>query len=161
MLAVFSHLGCHTRNPLSTISLPLRLTTCRAERFIMTVMGKAPNARSVKPDRAVRLYIAEWRAIKRVQMTGQQLAEALGVDKGTVSRWETGARPVDSDAVAAIAEVFGIKPSDLWRPPTDAEFNDVREFGSDELEKFLETATRQEKDALLGMARSLIGLRRR
>lgn len=43
------------------------------------------------------------------QMTKVALAQRLGVDRGTITRWETGAyRPDDPDVVARFADLFRI-----------------------------------------------------
>lgn len=55
-----------------------------------------------------------------------ELARRLGIDRATVSRWETGStRPEDSDVVQRFAELFGIDLDDALiaaglRPQTAA-----------------------------------------
>jgi transcriptional regulator with XRE-family HTH domain len=46
-------------------------------------------------------------------LTQDQLAELLGVSKGTVSRWESGNRKVDDDLLPSVSEKTGISPSEL------------------------------------------------
>lgn len=61
-------------------------------------------------------YIVEWadrRNLKQVD-----LVKALGVDKGTVSRWFDGTLP-RPDHLVALAEVFQIDVPALFRHPDD------------------------------------------
>jgi transcriptional regulator with XRE-family HTH domain len=65
------------------------------------------------------LFIKEWR--KSRGLTQVQLANRLGVESATVSRWESPtspqkARPNDQ-VMAAIAESLGIEPEDLYHHP--------------------------------------------
>lgn len=50
-----------------------------------------------------------------------ELADKLGVDQATISRWETGRSPMGIDEVIAVAEALGIDVAELWkrtkRPP--------------------------------------------
>lgn len=42
-------------------------------------------------------------------LSQEVLAQALGVHRVTVTRWETGAQPVDGNALAAIEDLFGLR----------------------------------------------------
>lgn len=46
-------------------------------------------------------------------LSQQQLAELLGVDRVTVTRWESGARKIDEDKLPAVAKCTGIRRSEL------------------------------------------------
>lgn len=48
-------------------------------------------------------------------ITQETLAEEIGVSSITVSRWETGARKIDTELVPVISEKTGIAPA-LLRP---------------------------------------------
>lgn len=50
---------------------------------------------------------------KRAELTMAELAERLGVDKGTVSRWESGERFPDRALWPRIKEVTGLSGGDL------------------------------------------------
>lgn len=60
----------------------------------------------IYPKRPPRLFIAEWREAKN--LTQEALGGRLGVTGVTVSRWETGERRPDIDALAATAEALGL-----------------------------------------------------
>lgn len=67
------------------------------------------------------VYLALWR--EHFGFTQQQVGERIdqeGVDKGTVSRWETDTREQTTGALAAYAEALGIPVSHLYRRPSDA-----------------------------------------
>lgn len=57
-------------------------------------------------------------------LTQDALAKELGVHAITVSRWETGARQIETDLVPRIAEKTGIPPSDL-RPDLASIINPI------------------------------------
>jgi transcriptional regulator with XRE-family HTH domain len=61
--------------------------------------------------------IATW--IKRMReqrgMTAAELARALGVPSGTVSRWETGERVPSASMCVRLARVFGTDPHEVLR----------------------------------------------
>ena len=46
-------------------------------------------------------------------LTQQGLADLLGVDRVTVTRWESGSRKPEAEKLPIIAEKTGIAPSDL------------------------------------------------
>jgi DNA-binding transcriptional regulator YiaG len=71
--------------------------------------------RRLSPHRQPRLYIAEWR-VKR-GLSRQRLADRLGTTNMTVSRWERGSVLVNTDVMAALADVLSIEPEDLFRHP--------------------------------------------
>lgn len=50
---------------------------------------------------------------KTLGLSQEGLAEALGVSRPTVTRWETGARKIDSKLVPGVSERTGIPVSDL------------------------------------------------
>lgn len=67
-----------------------------------------------------RHFIREWRAYR--QLTQQQLAERIGIDKSYLSKIETGRKRYDQPFLEAAAEVLRCEPADLLiRDPLDPE----------------------------------------
>jgi transcriptional regulator with XRE-family HTH domain len=65
-------------------------------------------------------YIAEWRAFRG--MTQEDLAEAMGTTKATVSRVEDRTHPYSQDFLETAAEVLAVHQSVLLaRPPGEAD----------------------------------------
>lgn len=65
-----------------------------------------------------RIYLSEWREAKGLSQ--KQLADRLGCDVMTVSRWELHKVAVSTDALAALAEALGgdfMEPEDLYHHP--------------------------------------------
>lgn len=78
------------------------------------------------PKRPLRMFIAEWREHRG--LTQEELGARLGPDgvsDVTVSRWETGKRRPDLNALAAIAEALDIEPGELYRHPDQPSANDL------------------------------------
>lgn len=72
----------------------------------------------IGPKKPLRLYIAEWRENRGLSQ--EELGARLGPDgvsDVTVSRWETGKRKPDLNALAAISEALDIDINDLRRHP--------------------------------------------
>lgn len=72
----------------------------------------------IKPRRMRRVYLAEWREAKG--LTQKQLAERLGCDVMTISRWEGHKVAISTDALAALSEALGgdmMEPEDLYHHP--------------------------------------------
>lgn len=72
----------------------------------------------IYPKRVRRVYLAEWREHKN--LTQQQLADRLGCDVMTISRWELHKVAISTDALAALAEALGgdiMEPEDLYHHP--------------------------------------------
>lgn len=72
----------------------------------------------IHPRRRRKVYVAEWR--EHYDLTQKQLAERLGCDVMTVSRWELGKVAISTDALAALAEALGgdlMEPEDLYHHP--------------------------------------------
>jgi transcriptional regulator with XRE-family HTH domain len=74
-----------------------------------------PSATRIGPKQPVRVYLQEWR--KYNSLTQEQLAGRLGVDKGTVSRWEAGKRIPSINVLAAISEAMDVPLRALYGPP--------------------------------------------
>lgn len=72
----------------------------------------------IYPRRVRRVYLAEWR--EHYSLSQKQLAERLGCDVMTVSRWELHKTAISTDALAALAEALGgdmMEPEDLYHHP--------------------------------------------
>lgn len=69
----------------------------------------------IKPRRARRIYLVEWRDSRGLSQ--KQLGDKLGVTDMTVSRWERSTSLLNTNVMAAIAEALGIEPVDLYRHP--------------------------------------------
>lgn len=98
-----------------------------------------------------------------LNLTMKQVAEAVGVSEGTVSRWESGEiSNMKRSRIAALAKVLKIKPSDIIGVTSD-----VHETASEESEtdrKFLEmlkSMTPEEKDLFYGIMQSIIERRKK
>ncbi|EKS37791.1 helix-turn-helix domain-containing protein [Afipia clevelandensis] len=72
----------------------------------------------IHPRRPRRVYLAEHREARG--LTQKQLAERLGCDVMTVSRWELQKVAISTDALAALSEALGgdlMEPEDLYHHP--------------------------------------------
>jgi transcriptional regulator with XRE-family HTH domain len=72
----------------------------------------------IHPRRPRRVFLKEWREAKGFSQ--KQLAERLGCDVMTVSRWELHKVAISTDALAALAEALGgdlMEPEDLYHHP--------------------------------------------
>lgn len=67
-----------------------------------------------------RHYIREWR--KHRQLTQEQLAERIGIDKSYLSKIENGKKRYDQPFLEAAAEAMSCEPGDLIvRDPSEPE----------------------------------------
>ena len=72
----------------------------------------------IYPRRARQVFLAEWR--EHYRLSQKQLAERLGCDVMTISRWELSKVAITTDALAALAEALGgdlMEPEDLYHHP--------------------------------------------
>lgn len=73
-----------------------------------------------------KVYLREWR-VKR-QLTQEQLAQRVG-ENGTnsenITRWETGARNMNSSVLADLAYALDIEVPDLFRDPNRPTADDL------------------------------------
>lgn len=81
-------------------------------------------------------------------MTQQQVGDRFDppVDKGTISRWETTARGLTINSLAAYAEAIGVQPSALYHKPNDDE----------DLEALAARVPRQERRTARRLLRALV-----
>ena len=95
--------------------LPLRPTKNNRRSVTIPVMTIR-----ISPLRPVHVYLKDWR--EHLGLTQQQVGDRIpphGVDKATVSRWETARRTPSLNVIAAFAEALGIPIGDLYRKPGD------------------------------------------
>jgi transcriptional regulator with XRE-family HTH domain len=70
------------------------------------------------PRRPRRVYLAEWREFK--SLTQKQLADRIGTDVMTISRWENKKVAISTNTLAVLAEALGgdlMEPEDLYHHP--------------------------------------------
>lgn len=82
-----------------------------------------------------RVFLVEWRESKK--LTQKQLAERLGCDVMTVSRWELHKVAISTDALAALAEALGgdlMEPEDLYHHPDKPTANQLLRGQPDEVQ---------------------------
>jgi len=97
----------------------------------------------IRPRVPVRVYLAAWR--EHLGLTQQQVGDRIngGVEKGTVSRWETTKRVPSINVIAAYAEALRIPTSYLFRrPETRASLDEIMADASDELKNKAEEMLR-------------------
>ena len=63
------------------------------------------------------IYVKERRL--GCNMTQEELAARLGVDRSCVTNWEIGARTPTTDKLPALAAALGCGIEELFRPPQD------------------------------------------
>lgn len=86
-----------------------------------------------------RVYLVEWR--EHYGLSQKQLAERLGCDVMTVSRWELHKVAISTDALAALAEALGgdlMEPEDLYHHPDQPSPNQLlRRLSPDDRNHFI------------------------
>jgi transcriptional regulator with XRE-family HTH domain len=72
----------------------------------------------IGPRRPRRVFHKQWRELLgySLQYVADRLGES-GIPRGTVQRWEKEPWRLDPGIMAALAEIYGIEPQDLWRQP--------------------------------------------
>ena len=86
--------------------------------LLIRALLKYLNERKTTPEQeTIRRSLGE--ALKdhrqRCGMTQEYVAEALGVSRQAVSKWETGAAEPSTSNLLALARLYGIDPGDLLR----------------------------------------------
>lgn len=84
----------------------------RLQRTIYDVGVMVARIRAKKP---ARIFLREWREHRG--LTGEQLAERVGADKGTISKWENGRRAMNTDILSELAWALSCEPADLYSHP--------------------------------------------
>jgi len=91
-----------------------------------------------------RVYLAEWR--DHYKLSQKQLAERLGCDVMTVSRWELHKVAISTDALAALTEALGgdlMEPEDLYHHPDKPSPNQLlRRLPQDDRDHFIKQIKR-------------------
>jgi transcriptional regulator with XRE-family HTH domain len=90
----------------------------------------------IYPKRPRRVYLVEWR--EHYGLSQKQLAERLGCDVMTVSRWELHKTAITTDALAALAEALGgllMEPEDLYHHPDQPSPNQLLRGQSPEIQE--------------------------
>lgn len=64
-------------------------------------------------------HLAAWRALN--SLSQERVAEALGVNKSTINRWENGKRAVDLSDLERLAIIYKVSPIALLLAPGDAQ----------------------------------------
>ena len=90
--------------------------------FIIVLLIKALmkylNDKKATPEQEIiRRSLGEALKAHRQQsgMTREYVAEALGVSRQAVSKWETGAAEPSTSNLLALAKLYGVDPGDLLR----------------------------------------------
>jgi transcriptional regulator with XRE-family HTH domain len=76
----------------------------------------------IGPKKPVRIFLREWR--EHLGLTQDRLGARIGtdgVDKGTISRWESADRVPTSEVMAAYAEALGVPVPHLYRLPSSGQ----------------------------------------
>lgn len=86
--------------------------------LLIRALLKYLNERKTTPEQEIiRRSLGE--ALKdhrqRCGMTQEYVAEALGVSRQAVSKWETGAAEPSTSNLLALARLYGVDPGDLLR----------------------------------------------
>jgi transcriptional regulator with XRE-family HTH domain len=71
---------------------------------------------TIYAKRRGHLFIAEWMQARNV--TDEKLANRLGVDRVTVTRWRNQQHRLNPGKIAALAIAMGLEPEELFRPPS-------------------------------------------
>ena len=67
----------------------------------------------------LHIHLRAWRETKNLSQ--EQVANILAVNKSTIHRWETGSRTVDLADLERLAEIYGIDPIALLMAPGDVQ----------------------------------------
>lgn len=86
---------------------------------IVSSMG----TRIAPPPRQDWIFLAEWRRSKRFSQ--EALGAVIGVDKSTISRYETGERRPDIEDLFRLAAALEIRVLDLFRDPLIPSLDDI------------------------------------
>ncbi len=85
-----------------------------ASTFISAVTAVATSAQT-GAEKARTLGEVIKRRRTECKMTQEFVAEALGVSRQAVSKWESGASDPSTTNLIALAKLFGVAPEDLLR----------------------------------------------
>jgi len=86
--------------------------------LLICTLVKYLNSNKITPEqKIIRCSLGEALKAHRQNcgMTQEYVAEALGVSRQAVSKWETGAAEPATSNLLALAKLYGIDPGDLLR----------------------------------------------
>jgi transcriptional regulator with XRE-family HTH domain len=72
-------------------------------------------ATTIYGKRRGHLFVAEW--MEHRELSDEKLANRLGVDRVTVTRWRNQQHRLNPDKIAAIAVALDVDCAQLFRPP--------------------------------------------
>ena len=73
-------------------------------------------ATTIYGKRRGHLFVAEWMEARN--LTDEKLANRLGVDRVTVTRWRNKQHRLNPEKIAAISAALDLEPEELFRPPS-------------------------------------------
>lgn len=85
---------------------------------MIAIMATKPRS---KPQKY--LYIDEWMAF--LNLTDEEVGNRLGRGRETVWRWRMEKRKVTPEKQAELARGLGIRPAQLWGPPTERSIDNL------------------------------------
>jgi transcriptional regulator with XRE-family HTH domain len=96
----------------------------------------------IGPRKPVKIFLREWR--EHLGFTQEKIGARIGpdgVDKGTISRWESSDRIPTINVMAAYAEALNIPVSYLHRPPESGDSLDelARNLPERDIQKLVRT----------------------
>lgn len=96
-----------------------------------------------------RTFLKEWREFR--QLTQEQAADRLNMDRSNLSRAERGEIPYSQPLLEAAAEAYNCEPWDILN------VNPQKEGDVVDLTSILKQATPEDRAAIVGFARGRVG----
>ena len=100
----------------SLIALPIFVAFVYLFTLILRALLKYIHSKDVREEKqAVKASLGETIRTHRLrcQMTQEIVAEAIGVSRQAVSKWESGASDPSTSNLVALAKLFSISPEEL------------------------------------------------
>lgn len=107
--------------PLAIVIIGVVLTYCVAAYLLFLLIRalrkyiKSEPLRTEKAEKAKTLGEVIKRRRTECKMTQEFVAEALGVSRQAVSKWESGSSDPSTTNLLALARLFGVAPDDMLR----------------------------------------------
>ena len=107
--------------PLAIVIIGVVLTYCVAAYLLFLLIRalrkyiKSEPLRIEKAEKAKTLGEVIKRRRTECKMTQEFVAEALGVSRQAVSKWESGSSDPSTTNLLALARLFGVAPDDMLR----------------------------------------------
>ena len=92
-------------------------------------------------SRAPHLFISEW--FKHLGVNDAQIAAKIGVNRETVFRWRKEQWRLNPEKIRQIANTLGIKPEQLWHPPTRESIDNLLDGTDEETRKMVTDVVRR------------------